>query len=357
MKNTGYLPSPYDYRNLYSSALPSAPSILPYQYHTDLKGITGVLMQGQQPSCVPHDLAYRMTLYFYEKTGTIVNFNPEFLYRLYIQQNNLPVGSGCAPTLVAKLACDYGCATVATMPINVNVSLEQYALTPVPQAALDEAVQYKIPGYLLIPVEYNAMRQAVLKYKAIGTARRIGKELWTASNGVSSWADKDIDPLRIPAAITGGHMMTEVGWEDYQQNILLNEWSDAWANGGEVRYDFVSWQPFINEAITIAEVPQNYIDLVKTLPPAKAFKHTFTQTLKKGMSGDEIKKLQIALMIDGSLNLDPSIQLGYFGDLTVGGVNNFQMKYRNEILVPIGLTLPTGVIGNQSNKKLNQLFS
>jgi hypothetical protein len=48
---------------------------------------------------------------------------------------------------------------------------------------------------------------------------------------------------------------------------------------------------------------------------------------------------------------------GYFGSLTKQAVMRFQLKYKKDILEPVGLSKPTGYVGQSTLKKLNQLNS
>ena len=83
--------------------------------------------------------------------------------------------------------------------------------------------------------------------------------------------------------------------------------------------------------------------------------HTFVTPMKHGSSGVEVVWLQKALVYEGLLPAD--CVTGYFGGRTLAAVRIFQDKYRDEILVPVGLSEPTGSVYNQTLKQLNKLFS
>ena len=82
--------------------------------------------------------------------------------------------------------------------------------------------------------------------------------------------------------------------------------------------------------------------------------HTFTITMQKGDSGDEVTALQTALMKEGLLDIPQPT--GYFWTLTFNAVVNFQEKYASEILTPLGLSQGTGKVADMTRAKLNQLY-
>ena len=94
---------------------------------------------------------------------------------------------------------------------------------------------------------------------------------------------------------------------------------------------------------------------VKAPKPAtpKPAKYTFTRTLKNGMSGADVKALQEWLKYLGFFKL--SYTTDYFGTWTEDAVKAFQNAYASEVLAPWGLTIPTGVFGTTSIKKLTAI--
>ncbi len=93
--------------------------------------------------------------------------------------------------------------------------------------------------------------------------------------------------------------------------------------------------------------------LFKKIPANKLH---FSQSLKYGDRGPEVKKLQecLANLPDKSIYPDKTTS-GYFGPKTKSAVIRFQNKYAKDILTPIHLKRGTGDVRGMTIKKLNEV--
>lgn len=89
--------------------------------------------------------------------------------------------------------------------------------------------------------------------------------------------------------------------------------------------------------------------------------YTFTRSLGQGATGADVMNLQKFLNSDPSTVVAVSgagsagMETSYYGPATAAAVSKFQTKYSADILVPSGLTSPTGYFGPSSMAKANKL--
>src|SRR3989338_3534659 len=89
--------------------------------------------------------------------------------------------------------------------------------------------------------------------------------------------------------------------------------------------------------------------------------YTFSRSLSTGSTGADVMNLQkfINMSADAQVSMSgagaPGMETSFFGPATAAAVSKFQTKYSADILVPAGLTSPTGYFGPSSMAKANAL--
>ncbi len=91
--------------------------------------------------------------------------------------------------------------------------------------------------------------------------------------------------------------------------------------------------------------------------------YTFTRSLGTGSTGADVMNLQKFLNMSADTQVSvsgagaPGMETSFYGPATAAAVSKFQTKYSADILVPAGLTTPTGYFGPSSMAKANALCS
>lgn len=100
----------------------------------------------------------------------------------------------------------------------------------------------------------------------------------------------------------------------------------------------------------VVTIPTSYTTVVNT-------SHKFGEgtVLKKGSTGADVTAWQKILSIEGFL--DPIYIIGVFGPRTELATEQLQEKYKDFILVPAGLSSPTGIAGQWTLSWANQKYS
>lgn len=87
----------------------------------------------------------------------------------------------------------------------------------------------------------------------------------------------------------------------------------------------------------------------------------FSRTLYVGMRGEDVRGLQKFLNMDTETHVaevgagSVGNETDYFGTATKRALIKFQEKYKEEILIPVGLTAGSGILGPKTREKITTL--
>lgn len=357
----GAIPSPRDYRDVpYSRIIAAAdPTPLPSKHLEPIEKLP-VWHQRKIGACVGHAAGIYKVWLDYLETGKFHKLSARFLYALAKCRDGVS-GEGTFPSLVAKIVKDHGVATEKTVKNDTTLKHEAYVYnrkeTGIPADAWKEAKQFAIKGYAFPNVnKLTELKRAIIDQHGAMLLMRLGDEWYTDEKGKSSWDDDDVVPLRAPKEVVSGHEVFLYGYEDVGNRTKLyihNSWSVDWAIKGRAWFWYDEYRPYLNEAITFVDLPNDILDEVNELPAEEKFKHTFLVDLKYGQTSEEVKKLQTALRIDGVYTGPVT---GFYGPLTSAGVLAFWKKYALTSWLE-NITLAGRNVGPKTRTKLNALFS
>ncbi len=291
-------------------------------------------------SCVPHAVGLGLAIERKTQTGNYSALAPIFIYRLRSNYS----GEGSIPANIYALYKQFGAPLEATVP------------TP----------QTEQQANLIVPTTQNYTEAAIFKgnaYFKLGTPNDITAIAGIAQQGhavaLCLFATYDEYAKQIPTV--DNPTLTQDAAE-VQHEVCVLPYSGFTLNG--VRYVciqdsafFGGWKfRYLSEAFITARVTESrYWTSVQVLATGTPPKYVFTKSLAVGSTGADVKALQQLLISEGLLPADCCT--GVFGGITLAGVRAFQEYYAADILLPNGLTAPTGYFGPSSIKKANTLTS
>lgn len=306
----------------------------PYDVETELNIKLPVKNQGQSFSCGGQAWSTYIGILEALATQTFEERSAKFVYsQVYVP------GGGARGRDCADVCVNQGVAREA--------ALSSYQNGQIPSETFMER-----SGDITTEVRQDATSSKLLSYAQVGNnindiARAMklnhGLVLGITGSNNGTWNSEFPKPP-IPGDATWNHWIYfgKAKMINGVKNIAcLNSWGDKIGNKG---WQWISeaYMPYVFSAWTH----------VFGVTPVSGFHHTFTFDLDSGMSGAEVKHLQTALQLDGTFpaSVPPT---GFFGQITVQAVKDFQKKYN---IANMGVT-GFGRVGPKTRAKLNQLFS
>jgi hypothetical protein len=176
----------------------------------------------------------------------------------------------------------------------------------------------KLIGYAQVPTDPQSLAKGIIDSCAGILCRyNVGEEWWTASNGISSWATKDIDPIRPPKVVVSGHAIG-ASYFDFSvvKNITHpNTWGTSWNDQNQGNCHIVQDNYQCTEA---------WIPYYETIPAPAPKPYIFTQDMKFGQTSEDVKQLQLRLISLGYAI--PSGATKYYGYETKKAVLQYQIN-------------------------------
>lgn len=260
--------------------------------------------QGDQPACGAHAGSK------VKAVNRKKRFSPRFTWADIKTFDGNPIEVGTDMRSIFKSITKAGPLDFVLLGNEISLDLYSYAHPVVTAAMRSNAAQYAPDGYgFITDLTFNGIKQFIKDHGPSIILLRVGKEWWTAENGQTSWAEKDIMPLRTPKNIVSGHFVLVHSYDE--KNIyFLNSWSDAWGRKGH-GYFGADYLPWINDVGAL-------------------FPLAFTKDLQKGMTDPDVKRLQQILNKNPQTKVavsgpgSPGQETTYFGGLTFQAVKKYQ---------------------------------
>jgi len=259
--NLGHIPSPPDKRDftlkkvnkLIGQAAPTPPS-----YFTDISTLP-VLYQGKQPACIAHATASGMMVL--DNGAYSWDYSPRFLYALCKKDDGFN-GDGTYYRQALKEAQQYGVCDNSQFANDVTVVTpvyDDYKL--IPMQAYTTAKQRLVKSYVAVTdLSFQGIKDAIYQNKVVLLGLRVGKEMWTAPNGQTSWAATDVLPLRPPATVVSGHDVMAYGFDE-NYIYFRNSFGATWGANGNGMFS-KNYLPYVQEGWTFMDLAPEVVTIL-----------------------------------------------------------------------------------------------
>lgn len=310
---TGALRNVPDTRDIHIAAV-QAPVVIPPSYKTDLS-MFSIQNQLQLGTCVGQWLRLSAQYYWYK----IGNINPTFSARSVEARiklvDGLPNDQGTTPTAGAKVLTTDGIATNLVVTDNNTLPWAQY-IAPLDAATVAGMAQYKLPGYVFVPVDQISIQQAIYQNGIVGMTASID----------SNWF---VGIIKKVISSIGNHRFTAFGY-DADGFFCQNSWGVGWVaqflNKAFPLGDFYFlWSDYSSDVFDVIAFPLTEIP-APVLDNAKSLDYVFSNVpIKQGQTGAVVLQLQNRLDKEGFWPVGIA-KTGYYGPVTAAAVLRYQLK-------------------------------
>lgn len=294
--------------------------------------------QNNTSSCVAHGVGLALAIERKADLGTYTRIAQMFPYRL---RDNYPA-QGCWPQGVFDTYRKYGAPLFTTLP-TPRTEEEANAMT-LTTAMYNEAAIYKGLEYYTIKNCTDINDLAAVAQNGHGIAITIYATIEEWSQDYPIIANPSLSFATAPVR----HCICVLPKSGFTLNGTKYVTIQDSAHFGNKVLRHLS-ESFIKARVYNA----GYWDKVVALGAGQRPKYQFTHPLKYGMSGDEVKQMQLLFISEGLL--PTGMASGYFGGRTLAALHAFQNKYAADILIPLQLTAPTDAWGYQCIQVANRL--
>jgi hypothetical protein len=240
--NLGAKPRSPDARDLWLGAatLPDYPATFMQERAFTMP----IYNQLHQPACSSHAAAWLKNF-----LGDLDTASPRYTWEDIKSFDGFPIMDGTNMRCLFQ-SLQHGVIPLSTVPNQTDMTPEMYAspvdLTPTNEA---KAGQDVIDSYAFYDKpSFETLKQLIYQHKAVVLLIALGTEFWTAPNGRSSYAEKDICPLRTPSTIVSHHFVVA---HSYTEDAIwcANSFGPHYAHQGHF-YFGSDYMPYVLEAGT-----------------------------------------------------------------------------------------------------------
>lgn len=287
---------------------------IPLGYKTDLSKFDW-LNQKALGTCVWQTRRIVRQYLWWIRTGEIKSFSARSGHILTKATDGLPEGvQGTMPRFADSVLFNVGIAEDSVVPDDNDFSYSDYLGYPITFKVKENMNKYKIGGYVSVPADLNAVKQAIFQ-----------NGLVTFTLGIdTNWF---VGIIQRVLNIFGYHNLIGYGY-DVPGIYGRNSWSKSWiaqlaqAMGFPSGDFYIKWSDYqynIYDIVSYVDIPKPILD------NAKSLNYYFKNQLKYGQTSPEVLQLQNRLHKEGIWPLNVS-KTGHYGVTTASCVLAYQIQ-------------------------------
>lgn len=206
--------------------------------------------QGKQAACGAHaGVALVDSLMLQQGVTAIPNHTPRDLW-IEIKTDGTAVSDGTTMDRIFAELKSVGVIPFEPLENNVTYDPADYAEMDVITSSIKEQEGKNLIESYAYPTDlsFNGIKQAIDNFGAVILLIDVCERFWTAANGVTSWAAKDILPLAPPSAafpVVDGHFIV-LDYYDEQYLYGPNSFGTTWGLDGDLQMG-INYMPFVLE--------------------------------------------------------------------------------------------------------------
>jgi hypothetical protein len=235
----------------------------PAWYPPDSQNVP-ITMQAKQPACGGYSLQYSLVLFLYRKlvekglAPAYFLLSPRSAYALEKTVDGLGIEvQGTHIEAIAKARQLLGICLEAMFPSDTDLAIDVFDNWRLSSDEAKEDALSRATGesyfFLGQSPTFQSIKDAIYNNGDVILEVEVGEEWYTALDGTTSWAAKDILPLRPPKNVIDGHFINATQFD--ADNIFgPNSWSKAWGNNGWFEMQ-ENYMPFVVNGLVFKKVP------------------------------------------------------------------------------------------------------
>lgn len=236
----------------------AAPVQIPATYMQNNAWSAPIYYQAKQPACGAHAGAWLSTL-LDSYSGTTPQRTPRFTWIDVKTFDGYAIDDGTDMRSIFKSLTSEGADDFMPLGNDSSLSEAQYAsATSLTAAMKDNAATHKMSNYAFVNnPTFAQLKQLIYQNRGVIMLLQVNDQMWTAPNGKTSWAEKDVLPLRIPNGAhpnVDGHFVVAHSYDD-NYIYFANSWGNTWGRTGH-GYFGSEYMPYVLEAGTATTVAQ-----------------------------------------------------------------------------------------------------